>query len=116
MMASKKVHPDYDTLKHGAGFMQWLKDRGYKSKSYRTECLWVQRNGLVKLDEEYERDRCATLMARLSNSGEFRRFIGARKEDADPNTNLSSYRSAVKKYVEFMDGLRYGDGRYKGGR
>lgn len=115
MATINKSLPDYETLKHGAGFMQWLKDAGYKSKSYRTECLWVQRNGLVKLDEEYERDRCASIMARLSNGGEFRRFVGARKMDADPNTNLSSYRSAVKKYVQFMDALKYGDGRYEGG-
>lgn len=112
MTEEKKILPDYDTLKHGAGFMKWLKDSGYKSKSYQTECLWVQRNGLVKLDQEYERDRCATITARLANAGEFRRFVGSRKEDADPKTNLSSYRSAVKKYVEFMDHLRYGDSRY----
>ena len=104
---------DFDTLQFGAGFKQYMRDKGYKSASYGTECLWVQRYGLVKLDEEYEKDRCETILARLSNNGEFRKFVGAVKVDAHPESNLSSYRSAVKKYVEFMDSVRYGDGTYE---
>ena len=112
MKTTEKTAANYDILKHEAGFKQWLIDGGYKRKSYRSECLWVQRNGRVKLDEEYRRDRCAAIIERLSNAGELRRFVGSRKADADPKTNLSSYRGAVKKYVEFMDCIRYGNGQY----
>lgn len=103
---------NYKELTYEQEFRRWMKDtKHFKSISQRiSECKWVQKNGLLKLEEEFELDGCEGLLSELKPQPEdqsrFARFIGAQKEDADKKTNLNSYYNAVRNYVIFMRQLR----------
>ncbi len=103
---------NYRELAYEQEFKRWMKDiKHFKSISSRiTECKWVQKNGLLKLEEEFDLDGCEGLLSELKpqpgDQSRFARFIGTQKEDADKKTNLNSYYHAVRNYVIFMRQLR----------
>ena len=103
---------NFGKLAHDQEFKRWLESKGYGSISSRlSECRWVQRHGKVKLDDEFKRDRCDALLARLehtsSHPSELARFVGSSKADANPYTNLNSYRNAVALYTKFMQSQEF---------
>lgn len=68
---------------------------------YPTECAWVEKHCQVDLDEEYRKDQMQSLIARL-------RLVDGQSAlgnliDGDINSNLASYRRAVKSYMKFKD-------------
>jgi hypothetical protein len=88
-----------------AEFQRWLKahPKSYKLatiRDYLAECAWVEKHCKINLDLCYDNNQIPSLLSRLT--------VGAGKDlcvliDGDPNTNLSSYRSAVRRYSEFRD-------------
>jgi hypothetical protein len=84
-------------------FKAWLmaNPKNYRPTTisdYLAECAWVEKHCGVNLDQYYEQGRIASLLSRLTP--------GVGKDlclliKGNPDTNLSSYRSAVRRYVEF---------------
>jgi hypothetical protein len=88
-----------------ANFKAWLtaNPKNYKPatiRDYLAECAWVEKNCNVNLDQYYDHNQMTSLLSRLSP--------GVGKDlcvliNGDPDTNLSAYRSAVRRYVEFRE-------------
>jgi hypothetical protein len=86
-------------------FKEWLmkNSKNYKPatiRDYLAECAWVEKNCKINLDLYYDQNRMGFLLSRLSP--------GVGKDlcaliNGDPDTNLSSYRSAVRRYIEFRE-------------
>jgi antitoxin ParD1/3/4 len=87
-------------------FEAWLKahPKGYSYSvitGYPTECAWVEKNCHVDLDEEYHKDKMESLIDRLTPVGG-KNFL-SQIIDGDLNSNLATYRRAVKSYKKFLD-------------
>ena len=86
-------------------FKAWLaaNPKNYKPatiRNYLAECAWVEKYCNVNLDQYYDRGQMVSLRSRLSPGvGKDLRLL----INGDPDTNLSSYRSAVKRYAEFRE-------------
>jgi antitoxin ParD1/3/4 len=93
-------------LRHA--FEAWLKahPKGYSYSvvtGYPTECAWVEKHCHVDLGAEYCKDRMQSLVSRLrpvSGQNPLGSVI-----DGDLNSNLATYRRAVKSYMKFLDAV-----------
>lgn len=89
-------------------FVAWLKAHP-KSYSYAvitgypTECGWVEKNLVVDLDREFDRDHLVSVLDQLkfTESNPLCKCISG-----DPSTNLATYRRAVRSYRNFLDEAR----------
>lgn len=104
-------------------FKSWLKDQGFKDgpvSSRVSNCNWIEKNvpkadpSFPGLDEAFDIDGCSSLMRMLEFEGgghPLAPYIG--KGNADIKNNLSTYRSALKLYIEFRQGIVH-DKRFTG--
>ena len=86
-------------------FKAWLiaNPKNYKPatiRDYLAECAWVEKHCKVNLDQYSDHNQITSLLSRLSP--------GVGKDlcvliSGNPDTNLSAYRSAVRRYVEFRE-------------
>lgn len=82
-------------------FRRWLSSRGLSEKSvsnYVSECQWVN-NYVGDLDEAFETDRCESMLRGISFGGKAGDLVAI--IDGDPASNFATYRTAVRRYVEF---------------
>ena len=87
-------------------FEAWLKAHPKRYSysvvtGYPTECAWVEKHCQVDLDEEYRKDQMQSLISRL-RLVDGRSALGSLIE-GDVNSNLATYRRAVKSYMKFVD-------------
>ncbi len=94
-------------------FRNWLKENGMRSKM-QTDCISrlkrIERElDQIDLDEQYLIDKCTYVSSLFDKRGENERM------KKFPNVNLpigkeyiSTYKHAIKRYVEFSDSLAEG--------
>lgn len=96
-------------------FKAWLKKQGFKDgpiSSRVSNCSWIEKNvpkidpSFLDLDKAFDMDGCSSLMRMLEFDGGphlLAPHIG--NGAADIKNNLSTYRSALRLYIEFRQGI-----------